>query len=189
MHELEVLRNLMDVVQGPLVTLITSPVKVVKNETLQKPLVLTVTHKVTSNNLEAPPEIDSIVGLSIEPPSFESPQDQDHPIEGSESEKHSNPIEELENFVALEESLWGEKILNMGEEVETSKQKEPIMFEFPIQESKGILQMKNIMPYALPNFHGFPSEDPDTFLFEFDVLCEAITIIMIPINSNYFPPP
>jgi hypothetical protein len=62
----------------------------------------------------------------------------------------------------------------MGEEVEIPKQKEPITFKFPIQESDGIIQMKNILPSALPNFHGFPSEDPDTFLFEFDVLCPKL---------------
>jgi hypothetical protein len=55
----------------------------------------------------------------------------------------------------------------MGKEVETSKQKEPITFEFSIQESDGMIQMKNI----LPNFCGLPSEDPDTFPFEFYVLC------------------
>jgi hypothetical protein len=43
----------------------------------------------------------------------------------------------------------GEKILGMGEEVETPKQKEPISFEFPIQESDGMMQMKNIPPYRL----------------------------------------
>lgn len=58
----------------------------------------------------------------------------------------------------------------MGEEVEEPKQIEPIMFEFSIQESDGIIQMKNILPSALPNFHGFPSGDPDTLLFEFYVL-------------------
>ena len=31
--------------------------------------------------------------------------------------------------------------------------------------------MKNIPPSILPNFHGLASEDPDAFLFEFDVLC------------------
>jgi hypothetical protein len=90
--------------------------------------------KVASNNLKEPSEIDSTAGLVIEPPSSESPQDQDHPIEGSKSEKHSNPIEEPENYVALEESLWEENPLNMGEEMETLKQKERITFEFPIQE-------------------------------------------------------
>jgi hypothetical protein len=61
----------------------------------------------------------------------------------------------------------------MEEEMETPKKKEPITFEFPIKETEGILQMKNIPPSALPNFRGLPSEDPDTFLFEFDVLCRS----------------
>jgi len=33
--------------------------------------------------------------------------------------------------------------------------------------------MKNIPPFALPNFHGMVSEDPETFIFEFDVLCHS----------------
>jgi hypothetical protein len=69
--------------------------------------------------------------------------------------------------------LWGERLLNIEEEMETPKQKEPITFEFPIKETEGILQMKNIPPSALPNFRGLPSEDPDTFLFEFDILCRS----------------
>eukprot|EP00253_Pinus_taeda_P022572 PITA_22572 len=35
------------------------------------------------------------------------------------------------------------------------------------------MKMKNISPSALPHFHGFTTEDPDTFLFEFDVLCRT----------------
>jgi hypothetical protein len=31
--------------------------------------------------------------------------------------------------------------------------------------------MKNIPPSVLPNFHGMASEDPDAFMFEFDILC------------------
>ena len=33
--------------------------------------------------------------------------------------------------------------------------------------------MKNISPSALPHFHGLTTEDPDTFLFEFVVLCRT----------------
>jgi hypothetical protein len=33
--------------------------------------------------------------------------------------------------------------------------------------------MKNIPLSALPNFHGLSTEDPDEFLFEFDVLCRS----------------
>ena len=31
--------------------------------------------------------------------------------------------------------------------------------------------MKNFPPFALPTFHGLTSEDVETLLFEFDVLC------------------
>jgi hypothetical protein len=47
------------------------------------------------------------------------------------------------------------------------------MFEFPIQEFNGIIKMKNIPSVSLPNFLGLPSEDPNTFHFEFDVLCRS----------------
>ena len=42
---------------------------------------------------------------------------------------------------------------------------------FPIRETNGDTKMKNISPSALPHFHGLTLEDPDTFLFEFVVIC------------------
>lgn len=42
------------------------------------------------------------------------------------------------------------------------------MFEYKAQNS---VQMKKISTSTLPNFHGLIGEDPDTFLFEFHVLC------------------
>ena len=33
--------------------------------------------------------------------------------------------------------------------------------------------MKNIPPSSLPNFYGKSNEDPDTFLFKFDILCRS----------------
>ena len=45
---------------------------------------------------------------------------------------------------------------------------------FPISDlPAGITPMKNIPLSALPNFHGLSSEDPDEFLFEFDILCRS----------------
>ena len=44
---------------------------------------------------------------------------------------------------------------------------------FPIRETNGEMKMKNISPSALPHFHGLTTEDPDTFLFEFVVLCRT----------------
>ena len=46
-------------------------------------------------------------------------------------------------------------------------------FGFPILDEDTTLTMKNISPSILPNFHGIRSEDPKTFLFEFEVLCRS----------------
>lgn len=35
-------------------------------------------------------------------------------------------------------------------------------------------QMKNISSSSLPHFYGLVSEDPNTFLFEFDILCRSM---------------
>ena len=37
--------------------------------------------------------------------------------------------------------------------------------------------MKNIPPSVLPNFYGMASEDPDSFLFEFDIVCRTYVYI------------
>lgn len=47
-----------------------------------------------------------------------------------------------------------------------------VTFEFHIKDP-GVAQMHSIPPYALPKFHGLENEDPDTFLFEFEVLCRG----------------
>jgi len=44
---------------------------------------------------------------------------------------------------------------------------------FPIRETNGDTNMKNISPSTLPHFHDLITEDPDTFLFEFDVICRT----------------
>ena len=48
-------------------------------------------------------------------------------------------------------------------------------FKFPILDTSITLgeevKMKNIPPSVLPNFYGMTSKDPDSFLFEFDILC------------------
>jgi hypothetical protein len=46
-------------------------------------------------------------------------------------------------------------------------------FGFPIRGSNEETKMKNIPHSSLPNFHGLSKEDPDTFLFEFNVLCRS----------------
>ena len=47
--------------------------------------------------------------------------------------------------------------------------------------------MKNIPPSALPHFHGMTSEDPDFFLFEFDILCRSYNYIRDAQKLKLFP--
>ena len=51
--------------------------------------------------------------------------------------------------------------------------KEQSTFVFPIVDLDTVTQMKNIPPSALPHFHGKVHEDPDSFIFEFDILCRS----------------
>ena len=46
-------------------------------------------------------------------------------------------------------------------------------FPFPIPTQQGNQNMKNIPSATLPKFYGLITEDPDTFLFEFDILCQS----------------
>ena len=46
-------------------------------------------------------------------------------------------------------------------------------FGFPILDTMQDATMKNIPPSSLPNFYGKSNEDPETFLFEFDILCRS----------------
>ena len=59
---------------------------------------------------------------------------------------------------------------NQGEEEEST-------FKFPIHEPEDNhdeeIKMKNIPPSVLPNFYGMASEEPDSFLFEFDIVCRT----------------
>ena len=43
-------------------------------------------------------------------------------------------------------------------------------FGFPILDTAQDINMKNIPPSSLPTFYGKSNEDPDNFLFEFDIL-------------------
>ena len=46
-------------------------------------------------------------------------------------------------------------------------------FGFPILDLEPNVNMKNIPPSVFPNFYGKSTEDSDTFLFEFDILCRS----------------
>ena len=44
---------------------------------------------------------------------------------------------------------------------------------FSIQDTDGSVHMKKIPPSFLPKFHGLRSEDLETFLFEFEIVCRS----------------
>jgi hypothetical protein len=54
------------------------------------------------------------------------------------------------------------------------EEEENTTFAFPIVDTPTLLgddiKMKNIPPFVLPNFFGMSTEDPDTFMFEFDIV-------------------
>ena len=50
--------------------------------------------------------------------------------------------------------------------------------QFPIQQPEGTTPMKNIFPSMLPRFHGNAAEDPNEFIFEFDILCHIYDYII-----------
>ena len=60
-------------------------------------------------------------------------------------------------------------------------------FGFPIVDEETNATMKNISPSILPNFHGLKSEDPETFLFEFEVLCRTYDYLEYSQKRKLFP--
>ena len=51
--------------------------------------------------------------------------------------------------------------------------------QFPMQQLEGTTPMKNISPSVLPHFHRKVAEDPDEFIFEFDILCHSYDYVAI----------
>jgi hypothetical protein len=50
-------------------------------------------------------------------------------------------------------------------------------FGFPILNIDKDISMKYITFSSLPNFHGMSTEDPNSFLVEFDILCRSYNYI------------
>lgn len=58
---------------------------------------------------------------------------------------------------------------------------------FPISETSGEVKKKNISPTPLPHFHGLTSKDPNTFMFEFDVVYMTLDYDFIGQKLKLFP--
>jgi len=56
----------------------------------------------------------------------------------------------------------------------------------PIQETDINVHMKNISPSVLPIFNGMRSEDPETFLFEFEIICRSYVYLLHIQKLNLF---
>ncbi len=71
------------------------------------------------------------------------------------------------------------------EEMDGDVEEDPL--RFPIQDIDGSVHMKNIPPSFLPKFHGLRSEDLETFLFEFEILCRAYGYLLNTQKLRLFP--
>ena len=60
-------------------------------------------------------------------------------------------------------------------------------FGFPILDTMQDVTMKNIPPSSLPTFYGKSNEDPDTFMFEFDILCTSYSYLQYSHKLKLFP--
>ena len=60
-------------------------------------------------------------------------------------------------------------------------------FGFPIQETNVNVQMKNIPPSVLSNFKGMRSKDPETLIFEFEIICRSYGYSLHIQKLNLFP--
>ena len=89
-----------------------------------------------------------------------------HTIDSEKSIEFKGPTLSWNNMV------HEEGIGNTNGDFEDKKEK-LVTFEFPIRDTAGATQMKNIPPSALPNFRGTSSEGLNAFLFKFDMLCQS----------------
>ena len=74
----------------------------------------------------------------------------------------------------LGENEYRNKVINNEGEGENQTK---ATFRFPILDTVLDVNMKNIPPSSLPTFYGKSNEDPDTFLFEFDILCRSFNYL------------
>jgi len=92
---------------------------------------------------------------------------------GSDPENHICEAPEIYEDPIIEEEQENIPLDTMVEHRNGIGNEESIEGSFPIRETNGDTKIKNISPSALPQFHGLTTEDPNTFLFEFVVLCRT----------------
>ena len=71
--------------------------------------------------------------------------------------------------------------------MEGEKYGEVVTFQFPIRDLGRGVSTKSIPSHVLPNFNGLENEDPNVFLFQFEVLCRGYGYYANDKNLNLFP--
>jgi hypothetical protein len=103
-------------------------------------------------------------------------------IEDRESEAGEKTKENMDEY---NEELHHEE--QAGPEGEVNDENSFSTLGFPIGDlPRGVAPMKNIPLSTLPNFHGLSSEDPNEFLFEFDILCRSYNYVSNAKKLNLF---
>jgi hypothetical protein len=91
-----------------------------------------------------------------------------------------------ENTDEYNEELHHEE--QAGPEGEVNDENSFSTLGFPISDlPRGVAPMKNIPLSTLSNFHGLSSEDPNEFLFEFDILCRSYDYVSNAKKLKLFP--
>ena len=101
--------------------------------------------------------------------------------EPSESDRDTTPTTlDIKFFGGDEEEGQRQEILDQDQT--------KVTFGFPILDLTRDIPKTNIPPSTLQHFHGMTSEDTDSFLFEFDILCGSYSYIRDAQNLKLFPP-
>jgi hypothetical protein len=115
-----------------------------------------------------------------------SPETVEKPTGNIEDRARAAGEQTEENMDEYNEELHHEE--QAGPEGEVNDENSFSTLGFPIGDlPRGVAPMKNIPLSALPNFHGLSSEDPDEFLFEFDILCRSYDYISNAKKLKLFP--
>jgi hypothetical protein len=94
--------------------------------------------------------------------------------------------ESVERLGDTQNPVFEPSISGMAEE-EGNAATETETFGFPILDISRNINMKNIPLSSLPTFRGMSTEDPDLFLFEFDILCRSYNYSDDAQKLNLFP--
>jgi hypothetical protein len=115
-----------------------------------------------------------------------SPEIVEKPVGNIEDKASTVGEKTEENMDEYNEELHHEE--DAGPEREVNDENSFSTLGFPIGDlPRGVAPMKNIPLSVLPNFYGLSSEDPDEFLFEFDILCRSYDYISNAQKLKLFP--